>query len=907
MRCIGLSLIFPLFTCNVEAQDSAGVQQIFVGLNLPQHICSGSQQVLNFGFSPNNNVQLAEPATTLGHNDRVFLPDGQPCGELGCSYRSPVIFTDFEEGAVIESANDILYVMLNIEHSWIGDIYINISCPNGQSADLMKFSGSGISNCTGDIDNSHIGWDNTYPNSSTSTYLGNPVDGEDRHLPCDSTSYANRPGTGWTYCWSNNTSGEYSYAPDDARIYRLASANSHHVDSSDVQAKSNFYHPEDSFNNLIGCPLNGEWYIEVIDGWSIDNGYIFKWELALDPQRLPQQYNADTSAPCTIDSYNIDGPYITQTDSTSFLLDVPDLSGDTSITYTFSITNSCGDTFDTTATIYLHGNNTGSGPDSVSACDSYIWLGQDLTSDTVATITYQSQYGCDSVVQVALHIRHSTTCVIYDTIVENELPYSIGSLSFTKENFQNDAGLPVDNITVQLPTLLNADGCDSLRSYNLLLHRNVHTVLDSTVCFSSLPLKWHDITFDTTAHYMDKMTDSIILPTHTGADSIITLTLTVNPTYHITDSVSVCDSLRWIDNNIYLDDTSGISVILHSVAQCDSVITLDLTMHHSSSTYLRDTFCQGQTYLWNGNSLTGNDEALTEDFTMHATFRTVHNCDSLVTLTVTKMAVPHITITAEADCDRMCHIISADATAPLTAGSTPQPMPYLLWSSDPPDAHLDTIDPRQTTFTVQPLEPTEYLLYCDYSEQPLCPSTGLIKLGPVVVQKAQLKVTPEHLSHDIPEFTAYDLDPDGHRRTWLLDGVPQAEDSPALNAVANILHDSVVVTLAIDNGLCQDTTSQTITIRHLLVTAPNVFTPSVEGDNSRFIIATQGVLDAELHIYNRDGLLVYTTHDISQGWDGRTNNGVNCPQAAYAWVLIYTPADEPETRQKEVGTVLLLR
>ena len=35
------------------------------------------------------------------------------------------------------------------------------------------------------------------------------------------------------------------------------------------------YTPEQSFNNLIGCPLDGFWNITVIDNWPIDNGYVF--------------------------------------------------------------------------------------------------------------------------------------------------------------------------------------------------------------------------------------------------------------------------------------------------------------------------------------------------------------------------------------------------------------------------------------------------------------------------------------------------------------------------------------------------------------------------------------------------------------------------------------------------------
>ena len=42
------------------------------------------------------------------------------------------------------------------------------------------------------------------------------------------------------------------------------------------------YLPVESFNALIGSPLNGDWCIEILDNLAVDNGYIFSWELNFD-------------------------------------------------------------------------------------------------------------------------------------------------------------------------------------------------------------------------------------------------------------------------------------------------------------------------------------------------------------------------------------------------------------------------------------------------------------------------------------------------------------------------------------------------------------------------------------------------------------------------------------------------
>ena len=116
------------------------------------------------------------------------------------------------------------------------------------------------------------------------------------------------------------------------------------------------------------------------------------------------------------------------------------------------------------------------------------------------------------------------------------------------------------------------------------------------------------------------------------------------------------------------------------------------------------------------------------------------------------------------------------------------------------------------------------------------------------------------------------------------------------------MRDTIIVWLSIYNGQCWDTTSQSITIRKVYIYAPNAFTPN--GDNNqRFILVTRGIIEGELFIYNRDGLLVYSTQDFStQGWDGGSS-----PQGNYVWTLRYRAIEYPDTWQRETGSVLLIR
>ena len=109
----------------------------------------------------------------------------------------------------------------------------------------------------------------------------------DETVYCDAAH--NPYGTGWNYCWSENSSyaqiaSGYCYNHPAGGQY------SQSIDSSNVANRTNYYTPYQSFSSLIGCPLNGLWQIEICDQYGIDNGYIFSWELSLDPALMPQDW-----------------------------------------------------------------------------------------------------------------------------------------------------------------------------------------------------------------------------------------------------------------------------------------------------------------------------------------------------------------------------------------------------------------------------------------------------------------------------------------------------------------------------------------------------------------------------------------------------------------------------------------
>ena len=171
--------------------------------------------------------------------DSTFLPDGN-----GSVYTSSVQVSGFDNNATILNCGSIIEVCINIEHSFLGDLDINLICPNGTSVALKTYPGGG------------------------STFLGNPWDGAQQ---------ANGAGDGLWYCFSDNsTNGLLVNGPTQAA-----------TNTTGTTIVPDTYQPVDPFSNLVGCDINGTWSIEIEDNLTIDDGYIFDWSLNIDPCMYP--------------------------------------------------------------------------------------------------------------------------------------------------------------------------------------------------------------------------------------------------------------------------------------------------------------------------------------------------------------------------------------------------------------------------------------------------------------------------------------------------------------------------------------------------------------------------------------------------------------------------------------------
>ena len=524
--------------------------------------------------------------------------------------------------------------------------------------------------------------------------------------------------------------------------------------------------------------------------------------------------------------------------------------------------------------------------------DGDLFTFENTIYDTTGTYPhlFPAVFGCDSL--RTLHLQRNRRTYVDSILCQNALPLTWNGVTFAEGQGLRGSEWQTFADSVHLSGL---DGIDSLVVMTVIVRDTSSTIEQIHSCDSLL---WRDSVLyrtSTTAPY-------VVLQNHWGCDSVRHLSLTIDHTHYFVDHREACDSMLWRDSRRYFRDTVGFAGpvgshqtsgpvdSLTTVGGCDSVITLDLSVHYSTYEETSDTFCYDQTYFWRQFSVHGDSVHLFQDYYLTDTLKTIHHCDSVLAIRLTKMAKPNITFSHETDCEHLTYNLT---------GTTD--VPYFRWSSFPYDPLLEGQE-HLSDIVVSPQTSTDYILYVDYQEMPFCPYTEHISLRPIAIPEAILEVNPEVLKYNAMEFNAYDASKEYEERTWYIDWAEQGETSRHLGGQGSVDQDSLVIALSVYNGMCHDTATYVLPILKVSVIAPNVFTPDLD-NNNRFTVFVDGVIDGELFIYTREGLFVYSTKDYEQqGWDGS-----GCPQGGYVWKLNYHAIDYPNKLESIVGTVILLR
>ena len=104
---------------------------------------------------------------------------------------------------------------------------------------------------------------------------------------------------------------------------------------------------------------------------------------------------------------------------------------------------------------------------------------------------------------------------------------------------------------------------------------------------------------------------------------------------------------------------------------------------------------------------------------------------------------------------------------------------------------------------------------------------------------------------------------------------------------------------------CYDTATLIIPMDRSSIYVPNAFTPNLSSNNV-FQVYGNGLLEAEVLVYTREGMLVTTFDALRESWDG-TQDGERLPQGTYVYRIRYRTVWRSDEWKLMVGTVTLLR
>ena len=169
------------------------------------------------------------------------------------------------------------------------------------------------------------------------------------------------------------------------------------------------------------------------------------------------------------------------------------------------------------------------------------------------------------------------------------------------------------------------NGCDTVYSLWLTIYHSSETTDDIDACES---YTWiNGITYTGNNNSATYMLQSV----H-GCDSLVHLNLRIHHTPQdiFVDTRTACDSLVWIDGNTYYEDNDEAIFTTITSAGCDSVVRLNLTIIHPVEYEFNYSDCGA--YQWNGQWYTR-----TGDYTYTYPSAASNGCDSIVTLHYTRL------------------------------------------------------------------------------------------------------------------------------------------------------------------------------------------------------------------------------------------------------------------------------
>lgn len=903
----------------------------FIGFQEDVTLCLGEE--LEFAATP----ELYEVTWDGFIGDETIENGCLPDTLLGISQNIDIYQMGFLAGTTIESIDDIESICLDMEHSFMGDLVIYVTCPNGQQVMLHQQGGGGT----------QIGVPNQLDN-----------------IDCDDPTTQGEP---WHYCftptatqtwveWVNN-SGFGGTLPEGD------------------------YEPVAPLDGLIGCPTNGIWTLTVVDNWAADDGQLVGFSLNLDPSLYPDVVEFTPEIlPGPTTSYWNNAPFASINDTNLDQISIlPTAAGE--FTYTYTVVDDFGCTNDTSFVLTVFDAVDVTAPAdfgiacdvsqlqgwyegyTVPACaecvedetycyatnDNFTWtfclddpgtqgisfhftsgqMGQwadtftayngpntsspmieSWTNGDATGMTWTASSGC-------ITIQFSSfgwmgTCAdgtftnwIYS--VQPSMPNAVAEWAPDGYEWSWTPATPLDDGSLQAPTIVNLT---SLTTFTVTGYPVGHPL-----CASS-----------------DEVTVNLDQNQDAGDDNVISVCMNVAP-FEMRDSLNGTPYVlgQWMDagynplpDGIFDPAVDVAGVYYHYIpAGCDTAkLTIGIIPQLQLSAANDTTICTGgavdmnvysiqnglppYNYNWTydgvtvGNAMNVNYSPLT---TGTACIDVTEGCNYLASQCFQVDVLPGIDVVFTVDTTASCwphtfeFVNTTDPT--LYTSSTWEISDGTLYSNTTTQMH-NFAQPGEFPVTLR----LKNAQGCDYAS-----SDTVTAWTPPV---AGYIPTPQPTNILDTEISFTDAS-EGHIVSWTWDFGDLGgshHPNPVLE-FPNDAGDIYPITLeVVDVHNCNDFVTGEIVINDILsVYVPNTFTPNGDGVNDVLFVEGADIDNDHFHfmVFNRFGDKIFESKDVTLPWVGDVHNGEYfAPDGAYNWRMVVF-SKTTGTRKELTGVVSLVR
>ena len=820
----------------------------------------------------------AEPVTWTGipetnFGGAVFLAD-----DVGLPFISTVTFEQFEPAQLVTSTSDILSICVEMEHTYMGDLVLQVICPNGQSVILHQQGGGG-------------------------TYIGDPNDTDDDLNPI--------PGECWEYCWSPT-------ATNGTWIENLGNTTIAGVPPS-AALDPGTYESVQPMSNLIGCPLNGEWTYQSTDLFGQDNGFICSWSINFNPAIIPDVTQFTPTIGPNADSSIWAGG--TPPDYLSANGDTAIFSANSPGTYDFiyTITDNFGCSYDTTITVLINEPFTvNAGLDQVICNNpvpliasiqngqgdpmSYSWtptqglsnpnIGNPsalVTSTTVFTVTAwpTGHPDCTASDNVTVSIDPGLDPGTDSSIVVCAYPPSFDMITMLGGT-PNAGGVWTNSISNVVPNTFDPS-VDAEGTYTYTVTTNLGCIGTADLAIDVIPAS-----DPACCGIVDAGPDSTICALNYGVSASIGNTGTgswsgpagyafgnaSSPQTVITGPASGSAMFYWIE------DDGAICYLIDSV-------TITFTTPMQATVSPVDAVCFGDCDGTASVATSGGNGAFTYDWSANVAGPNTALAQAICAgeYSVDVFDENQCTTTAT-------YLIGERALLVIDSTSFVEP-----WCFGESSGSVKIVDAEAvqysfnggSTYQVADTQDSLAMGVYDIAIQDAfgCIGTELVGLPEPFEVIAEFNHVPIPATVDAPTITFYNYSQNSTAWLWDIAGLRSTTEQAPVFTFDNRYPGVYPVCLtAFDNHGCTDTVCNDVIIDDVLYTyAPNSFTPDGNGTNDVWMMTSNmdDIAFFELDVFDRWGQPVFSTIDPLISWDGTQLNGGGeiLKQDVYAYRIVY--------------------